>query len=158
MARTELLSRRALKRCFRSLIWAPLGKVNLTAFLSASPMQRLPSRHQTGTPIGLLGFFHFTSSTTEGSAVLTTSRKCASMALRQPPGSATIASICSGMDGPLLMATMLGGRNRWRTADARAIREHGDPAHFADLAGERHVDERIRRAVRPAPPKLPSET
>lgn len=42
-------------------------------------------------------------------------------------------------------------------AAARALREHGDPAHFAELAGERHVDERIRRAVRPAPPKLPSE-
>jgi hypothetical protein len=43
MARTILLSRRVLKRRFGSFSWAPFGKVNLTAFLRASPMQTMPS-------------------------------------------------------------------------------------------------------------------
>jgi len=35
---------------------------------------------------------------------------------------------------------------------ARALRDHPDAArHFAEIAGNRHADERIRRAVRPAP-------
>ena len=36
---------------------------------------------------------------------------------------------------------------------ARALRDHQDAAqHFAEVADNRHADERIRRAVRPAPP------
>jgi hypothetical protein len=40
-------------------------------------------------------------------------------------------------------------------AVARVIREHGMATHFAELADDRRADERIRRAVRPAPPSLP---
>jgi hypothetical protein len=40
-------------------------------------------------------------------------------------------------------------------AAARAIREHGKASHFADLADDRRADERIRRAVRPAPSLSP---
>src|SRR5580692_7632270 len=41
MARTELLPRRALKRRLASVSSAPLGKVNLTALLSSSPIQTI---------------------------------------------------------------------------------------------------------------------
>ena len=40
-------------------------------------------------------------------------------------------------------------------ATARAIREHGVARHFAELADDRRADERIRRAVRPAPSLSP---
>src|SRR3989442_2948862 len=70
IARTVLLSKRVLKSFSGSLMRAPLGNVSLTAFLSASPTQIIPSWDQTGTPIGLLGFFHFTSSTQAESAFL----------------------------------------------------------------------------------------
>lgn len=44
-------------------------------------------------------------------------------------------------------------------AAARAFREHRDAArHFAELADNRRADERIRRAVRPAPSASPGET
>ena len=59
MARTLLLSRRALKSFFGSFIWAPFGNVNRTALLSISPMHTMPPRDHTGTPSGLEGFFHF---------------------------------------------------------------------------------------------------
>src|SRR6266540_2971618 len=68
MARTDLLSRRVLKRPFGSFSWAPFGNVSLTAFLRTSPTQTMPSWDQTGTPSGREGFFHFTSSITPGSA------------------------------------------------------------------------------------------
>jgi len=41
-------------------------------------------------------------------------------------------------------------RNDQAAAAARALREHGDIMHFSELANDRHADERIRRAVRPA--------
>src|SRR6184192_2840138 len=83
MARTALLSRRVLKSPFGSFSWAPFGNVSLTAFLRASPMQTMPSWDQTGTPSGREGFFHFTSSTTPGSASLIRVRSWAS--LSPPP-------------------------------------------------------------------------
>jgi len=93
MARFVLLSSLALKSFFGSAIRAPLGKVNLTEFLSASPMQTIPSRDQTGTPAGLLGFFHFTSSTTEGDDLLIEARSRASVSPRQSRSSLMIESI-----------------------------------------------------------------
>jgi hypothetical protein len=43
-------------------------------------------------------------------------------------------------------------------AAARALREHPDAArHFAELAGNRGADERLRRAARPAPSASPAE-
>ena len=93
MARFVLLSSLALKSFFGSAIRAPLGKVNLTEFLSASPMQTIPSLDQTGTPAGLLGFFHFTSSTTEGDARLIEARSRASVSPRQSRSSLMIESI-----------------------------------------------------------------
>jgi hypothetical protein len=43
-------------------------------------------------------------------------------------------------------------------AAARALREHADAArHFAELAADRRVDVRIRRAVRPTLPASPGE-
>ena len=94
MARTVLLSRRVLKSFFGSLIWAPLGNVSLTALLSVSPTQIIPSCDQTGTPIGLEGFFHFTSSIMSGSAFVIKARSCDSVLPRQSPAFLIIASIC----------------------------------------------------------------
>ena len=93
MARVVLLSSLVLKSFFRSAIRAPLGKVNLTAFLSASPTQTIPSWDQTGTPAGLLGFFHFTSSTTEGDALLIEARSRPSVSPRQSRSPLMIESI-----------------------------------------------------------------
>lgn len=42
-------------------------------------------------------------------------------------------------------------RDDQAAAVARALREHGEARHFAELADDRRADERIRRAVRPAP-------
>src|SRR5215472_2424680 len=94
-ARTLPLSRRALKSFFGSFIWAPFGKVNRTAFLSISPMHTLPFRDHTGTPSGLEGFFHFTSSTTAGPAPRTIPRSRDSVSPRQSPEFLMMASISS---------------------------------------------------------------
>src|SRR5258707_260193 len=98
MARTVLLSRRALKSCVGSVSCAPFGKVNRTAFLSVSATQSMPAWDQTGTPSGFEGFFHFTSSTTPGSARLITARRCASVSLRQSPDFLMMSSICCETD------------------------------------------------------------
>lgn len=93
MARTLLLSRRALKSCFGSSTWAPFGNVNRTAFLSISPMQTMPSSDHTGTPSGLEGFFHFTSSARSGPAPRTTARSRANVSPRQSSERSMMASI-----------------------------------------------------------------
>jgi hypothetical protein len=55
-----------------------------------------------------------------------------------------------------------GSRRHWLRDDeaaviARALRDRPDAArHFAEVADNRHADERIRRAVRPAPSASPS--
>src|SRR5579884_3203433 len=108
IARTVLLSSRVLKSPFGSLTRAPLGNVSLTARLSASPMQTIPSCDHTGTPIGLLGFLHFTSSTAAGSACLIDSRSCDSVVLRQSAWDLIMASICSDA-GPSFGGSLLGG-------------------------------------------------
>src|SRR5215210_8051704 len=59
MARRVLPSRLELNRPDGSSSDAPLGNVNLTAFLYASPVQMFPPCDQTGTA-------HFHSSTTSG--------------------------------------------------------------------------------------------
>jgi hypothetical protein len=56
-------------------------------------MQTIPSWDQTGTPAGLLGFFHFTSSTTDGDAFLIDVRSLASVFPRQSGSLLTIESI-----------------------------------------------------------------
>src|SRR5690348_17851551 len=95
MARTLLLSRRALKSFFGSFIRAPFGKVNRTAFLSISPIHTMPFRDHTGTPSGLEGFFHFTSSTTAGPAPRTIPRSRDSVSPRQSSEFLMMASISS---------------------------------------------------------------
>src|SRR3954454_1646129 len=68
---------------------APFANVTFTWFLYVSPVQIMPSRYQTGTPR------HFHSSTTSGSACLTSSRMRASNSPRQSPSSSIRASIFS---------------------------------------------------------------
>src|SRR6266568_5228903 len=94
MARTALPSRRVLKSLAGSFNRAPLGKVSLTALLRDSPMQIIPSCDQTGTPSGLEGFFHFTSSIASGSASLIKVRNFAKVAPRQSLAFLIMSSIC----------------------------------------------------------------
>src|SRR5206468_2151680 len=109
MARTVLLSRRVLNSPFGSLSWAPFGNVSLTAFLSASPMQTMPSWDQTGTPSGREGFFHFTSSITPGSAPLIRARSWPSLSPLQPAVFRTMASICWDADASFMPMPCCGG-------------------------------------------------
>src|SRR2546427_4894917 len=102
MARTDLLSKRVLKSPFGSFSWAPFGNVSLTAFLSASPMQTMPSWDQTGTPSGREGFFHFTSSITPGSASLMRARSWPNLSPLQPAILRTMSSICWDADASLM--------------------------------------------------------
>src|SRR3954454_12676176 len=71
MARLVFPSRLELKRPEGSSRDAPLAKVIFTTFLYVSPVQMIPSCDHAGVP-GLVAFAHFHSSTTSGSASLTT--------------------------------------------------------------------------------------
>src|SRR5690606_5120728 len=72
-------------RPFGSVSEAPLAKVTLTTCLYVSPVQTIPARDQTGTPSGLPGLAHLTSSTMSGSASCTNRRTVASTSARQSP-------------------------------------------------------------------------
>src|SRR5207247_856424 len=101
MARLVLLSRLELKRPEGSLSEAPLAKVNWTTFLYVSPVQIIPACDHTGTPaIEFDGFFHFTSSTTSGSACLMSIRIRASISPRQSLSSLILASISREGESP----------------------------------------------------------
>ena len=63
------------------------------------PMQMFPSHVHTGTPIGRDGFFHFTSSTMDASALRITARSRASVVLRQSPGALMMASMARDAAG-----------------------------------------------------------
>src|SRR5581483_3762389 len=80
---------------------------SLTAFLSGSPMQTIPSWDQTGTPDGLLGFFHLTSSTIWGSARLIRARRPARVLPLQPPTALILASISRELDATFVDALIL---------------------------------------------------
>src|SRR5262249_55996357 len=73
MARRVLPSRLELKRPEGSRSEAPLAKVIFTTDLYVSPVQMMPLCDQTGVP-GFVGFTHFHSSTTSGSACLMRAR------------------------------------------------------------------------------------
>ncbi len=91
-ARTLLLSRRALNVPAGSSSDAPFGNVSRTLPLSISPMQTIPFADHTGTPSGLDGFFHFTSSAMDGSAARTTSRSRDNSSPRPSPAARRISS------------------------------------------------------------------
>src|SRR5881398_703893 len=99
MARLVLPPRLELKRPEGSSNEAPLAKAIFTTFLYVSPVQIIPSCDHTGTPL------HFHSSTTSGSACLTTVRIRLSILPRQSANSLTLASINS--DGDLLFCDSL---------------------------------------------------
>src|SRR3954453_16716198 len=92
MARLVLPSRLELKRPEGSSNEAPLAKVIFTTFLYVSPVQMIPSWYQVGTPL------HFHSSTTSGSACLTSSRTRASVSPPPSPSSSILSSISSEGD------------------------------------------------------------
>src|SRR5437899_12788833 len=93
MARLVLPSRLELKRSDGSASAAPLAKVIFTTSLYVSPVQMIPSCDHTGTPAGLEGFLHFTSSTTSGSASLISFRIRTISSPRQSLHSLILASI-----------------------------------------------------------------
>jgi hypothetical protein len=88
-----------LKSLAGSLSEAPLGKVNFTTDVYDSPVQRIPSCDQTGVP-GFVGFTHFHSSTTSGSASWMSLRILLKVSPRQSPSSAILLSISSDADRP----------------------------------------------------------
>src|SRR6266550_4004337 len=101
MARRVLPSRLELKRPQGSANAAPLAKVIFTTFLYVSPVQMMPACSHTGTPrIEFDGFFHFTSSTTSGSACLMRARTRASVSPRQSLSSLILASISREGESP----------------------------------------------------------
>src|SRR5215813_1993402 len=97
IARRTFPSRLELKRCAGSLSDAPLAKVSFTTFLYDSPVQMMPSCDQTGVP-GLVGFTHFHSSTTLGSAFLMSERILPRVLPRQSPSSAIRSEMRSDAD------------------------------------------------------------
>src|SRR4051794_36655351 len=94
MARRVLPSRLELNRPEGSSSEAPLAKVSFTAFLYVSPVQMIPACDHTGTPR------HFHSSTTSGSACLTSARTRASVSPRQSFSSLILASISRDAESP----------------------------------------------------------
>src|SRR5438445_2543943 len=99
IARLVFPSRLELKSLAGSFNEAPLANVSFTTDLYVSPVQMIPSCDHVGVP-GLVGFTHFTSSTTSGSASLTSLRILLKVAPRQSPSSATLLSIRSDADWP----------------------------------------------------------
>src|SRR5262245_49176862 len=85
IARRVLPSRLELKSFFGSLSAAPLANVSFTTPLYVSPVHRMPPSDHTGTPAGLLGFFHFRSSTMPLSAARMILRTSGSVFSRQSP-------------------------------------------------------------------------
>src|SRR6266567_3040493 len=100
MARNALPLRLALKSFFGSFSRAPLRNVSLTAFLSVPTVQIIPLWDQTGTPFGLVGFFHFTSSRAAGSAFLIMARSRETVSPFQSPGSFVPGLIVPEEDSP----------------------------------------------------------
>src|SRR5262245_40154947 len=94
-----------LKRPEGSFSNAPLKKVSFTTLLYVSPVQIIPWCDHTGTPAGLEGFFHFTSSTISGSACLINTRSRESISSCQSPSFLILASI--NRDGDSLFREVL---------------------------------------------------
>src|SRR5438105_5826211 len=157
-ARTVALSSRVLNTCFGSFNSAPFGNVSRTALLSASPMQMFPSRDQTGTPIGRDGFFHFTSSTMDASALRITARSRASVVLRQSPGALMMASMARDAAGSwrglLVRGVTLGSLPAGRRV--RSPHTPGGSSRIDQLAVLRKVRVGARGQVETARPALPA--
>src|SRR5258705_7020241 len=101
IARLVFPSRLELKSLAGSFNDAPLANVSFTTDLYVSPVQMIASCDHVGTP-GFVGFTHFTSSTTSGSAALMSLRILLKVSPRQSPSSAILLSIRSDADWPSL--------------------------------------------------------
>src|ERR1700747_3158377 len=157
-ARTVALASRVLNTCCGSFNSAPFGNVSRTALLIASPMQMFPSRDHTGTPIGRDGFFHFTSSTMDASALRITARSRASVVLRQSPGASMMASMARDAAGSwrgLLVRGVIPGS---LPAGRRARSPHtpGRSSRIDQLPVLRKVRVGARGQVETARPALPA--
>src|SRR5207249_3896495 len=105
IARRTFPSRLELKRRAGSFRDAPLAKVNFTMDLYVSPVQMIPSCDHVGVP-GLVGFTHFNSSTTSGSAFLMSVRILLRVFPRQSPSSAILFEMSSDGDWPWLASDL----------------------------------------------------
>src|SRR2546422_9649288 len=101
IARRTFPSRLELKRRAGSFRDAPLAKVNFTMDLYVSPVQMIPSCDHVGVP-GFVGFTHFNSSTTFGSAFLMSVRILLRVSPRQSPSSAILFEMSCDGDWPWL--------------------------------------------------------
>src|SRR5262249_49903546 len=97
---------------------APFANVILTTFLYVSPVQMIPSCDHVGTPL------HFHSSTTSGSASLTSARSRPSSSPRQSPSSSMAASISSEGVGtvPILLTCCRAPAGKLSSRAVRAAR------------------------------------
>src|SRR2546421_2684581 len=101
IARRTFPSRLELKRRAGSFSDAPFAKVNFTMDLYVSPVQMIPSCDHVGMP-GFVGFTHFNSSTTSGSASLMSVRILLRVFPRQSPSAAILSEMSSVADWPWL--------------------------------------------------------
>src|SRR5262245_52910118 len=101
IARRVFPSRLELKRRAGSFRDAPLAKVSFTTDLYGSPVQMIPSCDHVGVP-GFVGFTHFNSSTTSGSASVMSVRIRLRVSPRQSPSSAIRFEMSSDADWPWL--------------------------------------------------------
>src|SRR5437868_1975877 len=139
IARLVFPSRLELKSLAGSFNEAPLAKVSFTTDLYVSPVQMIPSCDHVGTP-GFVGFTHFTSSTTSGSASLMSLRIRFKVSPRQSPSSAILSSIRADADWPSLESDFFmfsSGVARSPPATDHAVLSAHDVLHGRDSCTER---------------------
>src|SRR5947207_12819701 len=100
-ARLVFSARLELKSLLGSFNEAPLAKVSFTMDLYVSPVQMIPSCDHVGVP-GFVGFTHFNSSTTSGSASLMSVRTLLRVFPRQSLSSAILFEMSCDGDWPWL--------------------------------------------------------
>src|SRR5438034_1339700 len=150
IARRTLPSRLELKRRAGSFRDAPLVKVNFTMDLYVSPVQMIPSCDHVGVP-GFVGFTHFNSSTTSGSASLMSVRTLLRVFPRQSLSSAILFEI--SCDGDWFDITYLVQSHSRRPSEGNELADAAVPQVQA-APGENSYDQRNRRARRVCDPQM----
>src|SRR5438034_3339804 len=150
IARRTFPSRLELKRRAGSLTEPPLAKVNFTLDLYVSPVQMIPSCDHVGVP-GFVGFTHFNSSTTSGSASLMSVRTLLRVFPRQSLSSAILFEM--SCDGDWFDITYLVQSRQRRPAEGNKLADAAVPQVQAS-PGENSYDQRNRRARRVCDPQM----
>src|SRR5213592_2574883 len=150
IARRTFPSRLELKRRAGSFRDAPLAKVNFTMDLYVSPVQMIPSCDHVGVP-GFVGFTHFNSSTTSGSASLMSVRTLLRVFPRQSLSSAILFEM--SCDGDWFDITYLVQSHSRRPSEGNELADAAVPQVQA-APGEHSYDQRNRRARRVCDPQM----